>query len=68
MKWSLELDCFWMFLKMVLRCFFCGSFDASDKRAHYVLMPFKSDDDWKFYKELVKGVSSELCGGHSGHM
>uniref|UniRef100_K4AJ02 Transposase MuDR plant domain-containing protein n=1 Tax=Setaria italica TaxID=4555 RepID=K4AJ02_SETIT len=31
-----------------------GRFDAGDKRSHYVLMPVACDDDWLFYKELVK--------------
>jgi hypothetical protein len=38
----------------VLR-FCCVVGYAGDKRAHYVLMPLKSYDDWKFYKELQKG-------------
>ena len=32
----------------------CGRFDAGDKRAHYAVMPIESDNDWIFYKELVK--------------
>ena len=32
-----------------------GRFDAGDKRVHYVVMPIELDNDWIFYKELVKG-------------
>ena len=32
-----------------------GRFDAGDKRAHYMLMSIDTEDDWMFYKELVKG-------------
>ncbi|CAL4907720.1 unnamed protein product [Urochloa decumbens] len=38
-----------------------ASFDAGDKRAHYVFMPITKEDDWLFYKELVKG-SQGRCG------
>ncbi|RLN08441.1 hypothetical protein C2845_PM11G05700 [Panicum miliaceum] len=31
-----------------------GRFDVGDKRAHYVVMPIESDNDWIFYKDLVK--------------
>ncbi|CAL5046466.1 unnamed protein product [Urochloa decumbens] len=36
-------------------------FDAGEKRAHYVLMPITKEDDWIFYKELVKGCQVR-CG------
>jgi hypothetical protein len=32
-----------------------GRFDAGENRAHYVLMPIKSKDDWNFNKDIVKG-------------
>ncbi|CAL5035610.1 unnamed protein product [Urochloa decumbens] len=47
----------------------CARFDVDDKRAHYVLMPITKEDDWLFYKELVKGsqvrcdeVFVDVCG------
>ncbi|CAL5066605.1 unnamed protein product [Urochloa decumbens] len=36
-------------------------FDAGDKRAHYVLMPIRKEDDWLIYKELVQGSQVRCC-------
>ncbi|KAF8779437.1 hypothetical protein HU200_002708 [Digitaria exilis] len=30
-------------------------FDAGGKRAHYVILPIAMEDDWVFYKDVVKG-------------
>ena len=38
----------------------CGRFNASDKRAHYAVMPIESDNDWIFYKELVVEVHDSV--------
>ncbi|KAF8686823.1 hypothetical protein HU200_043323 [Digitaria exilis] len=32
-----------------------GRFDAGEKRAHYVLILIATEDDWMFYKDVVKG-------------
>ncbi|KAF8673682.1 hypothetical protein HU200_048430 [Digitaria exilis] len=32
-----------------------GRFDAGEKRAHYVLIPIATEDNWMFYKDVVKG-------------
>ncbi|KAF8754818.1 hypothetical protein HU200_011434 [Digitaria exilis] len=39
------------------QCDIClrGRFDASGKRAHYVILPIATKDDWAFYKDVVKG-------------
>jgi len=33
----------------------CGRFDAGKERSHYVMMPIGCENDWLFYKELVRG-------------
>ncbi|CAL5055661.1 unnamed protein product [Urochloa decumbens] len=43
--------------KLTLR----ARFDAGDKRAHYVLMPIRKEDDWLIYKELVQGSQVRCC-------
>ena len=32
-----------------------GRFDAGKGRSHYVVMPIGCENDWLFYKELVRG-------------
>jgi hypothetical protein len=36
---------------------FNGRFDCGKERAHYVLMPFSCEDEWKDYKDVVKSSS-----------
>ena len=38
-----------------------GRFDAGKKRSHYVVMPIGCENDWLFYKELIRGSQMDYA-------